>query len=81
MEHKLPGLSSMPSAPIIIPTGAGDCFDFGAYGTHWKINGPQSGGRFAIVHHPLTPRMLVAPLHRHHREDEYSYVLTGTFGA
>lgn len=24
---------------------------------------------------------LAAPLHRHHREDEYSYVLTGTLGA
>jgi len=78
MEDKLPGLSSLPLAPLIIPMGAGDNFNFGAYGTHWKINGSQTGGRFAIVHHPLTPHMLAAPLHRHHREDEYSYVLAGT---
>ena len=34
-----------------------------------------------MVHHPIAPRSLVAPLHRHHREDEYSYVLTGKLGA
>jgi len=28
-----------------------------------------------------TPRTLAAPLHRHHREDEHSYVLTGILGA
>ena len=70
-----------PSAPLLIPPGAGDQFDFGAYATHWKIDGSQTGGRFAVVHHPLMPHTLGAPLHRHHREDEYSYVLTGTFGA
>lgn len=29
----------------------------------------------------MAPRALAAPLHRHHREDEYSYVLRGTLGA
>ena len=37
--------------------------------------------RFSVVHHPLAPHALAAPLHRHSREDEYSYVLTGTLGA
>ena len=72
---------SLSSAPLLIPPGAGDQFDFGAYATHSKIDGSQTGGRFAVVHHPLMPHTLGAPLHRHHREDEYSYVLTGTFGA
>ncbi|WP_221934804.1 cupin domain-containing protein [Georgenia yuyongxinii] len=36
---------------------------------------------FALVEHPLPPRALAAPLHRHTREDEYSYVLTGRMGA
>ncbi len=76
----MPGPSS-PSTPTVIQMNAGEKFDFGAYETHWKIDGSQTGGRFAIVHHPLKPRMLAAPLHRHHREDEYSYVLAGTFGA
>jgi mannose-6-phosphate isomerase-like protein (cupin superfamily) len=70
-----------PTGPLLIPFGAGDKFQFGGFGTHWKIDGAQTGGRFSVVHHPLAPRTLAAPLHRHHREDEYSYVLTGTFGA
>ena len=53
---------------------------FGAFGVHWKIDSADSGGRFSVVHHPIAPRSLVAPLHRHHREDEYSYVLTGKLG-
>jgi mannose-6-phosphate isomerase-like protein (cupin superfamily) len=40
-----------------------------------------SGGGFALVEHLLAPRRLAAPLHRHSREDEYSYVLEGRVGA
>src|SRR5215471_21519608 len=29
----------------------------------------------------MQPRALAAPMHRHHREDEYSFVLEGTIGA
>ena len=43
----------------------------------WKIEGADTGERFSVVHHPLAPRGLVAPLHRHTREDEYSYVIRG----
>jgi mannose-6-phosphate isomerase-like protein (cupin superfamily) len=45
------------------------------------IEAKDSGGGFALVEHRLGPRMLVAPLHRHTREDEYSYVLEGRVGA
>ena len=39
-------------------------------------------GELARVVIPMTtPRALAAPLHRHHREDEYSYVLMGKLGA
>ncbi len=69
------------SAPITILHAEGDRFAIGGFGVHWKIDGPSSDGRFAVVHHPLGPRALAAPLHRHHREDEYSYVLTGKLGA
>ena len=34
-----------------------------------------------MVEHPMSPRALGAPLHRHSREDEYSYVLEGRVGA
>jgi mannose-6-phosphate isomerase-like protein (cupin superfamily) len=69
------------SVRSLIPATAGEKVFTGRLGTHWKIDGPQTGGRFSVVHHQLPPRTLAAPLHRHHREDEYSHVLTGTFGA
>lgn len=67
--------------PISIGHEAGEFFDFGGLGVRWKIDGAASGGRFSIVHHPLAPRALAAPLHLHHNEDEYSYVLKGQLGA
>jgi hypothetical protein len=36
------------------------------------IDGTESGGGFALVEHPMEPRALAAPMHRHSREDEYS---------
>jgi uncharacterized cupin superfamily protein len=45
------------------------------------IWGEESGGGFSLVEHPIPPRHLAAPLHRHSREDEYSYVLEGRLGA
>jgi mannose-6-phosphate isomerase-like protein (cupin superfamily) len=76
------GLSAPPrSLAVTIPPAAGERFDIGGFGIHWKIDGHHSGKRFSVVHHPLAPRVLAAPLHRHHREDEYSYVVTGTLGA
>jgi mannose-6-phosphate isomerase-like protein (cupin superfamily) len=64
-----------------IPAGAGDLFDFGGFGVQWKIDGTDTGQRFSVVHHPMAPHALAAPLHYHHNEDEYSYVITGTLGA
>jgi mannose-6-phosphate isomerase-like protein (cupin superfamily) len=45
------------------------------------IPGADSAGSFSLVEHPLHPRALAAPLHRHSREDEYSYILKGRVGA
>jgi mannose-6-phosphate isomerase-like protein (cupin superfamily) len=56
-------------------------FDFGGLGVIWKIDADETGRRFSVVHHPIAPRALAAPLHYHHNEDEYSYVLRGTLGA
>ena len=52
-------------------------------GTHDRFIVPaeESGGGFSLVEHRLAPRRLAAPLHRHSREDEYSYVLEGRVGA
>ena len=45
------------------------------------IDGGDAGGRLSLVEHPMSPRALAAPLHRHTLEDEYSYVLEGKMGA
>jgi len=53
----------------------------GSIGVRFMVDGAESGGGFSLVEHPMSPRALAAPLHRHLREDEYSYVLEGRVGA
>lgn len=53
----------------------------GSIGVRFMIDGDEAGGGFSLVEHPMGPRTLAAPLHRHNREDEYSYVLEGRMGA
>ena len=53
----------------------------GGLGVRFMVSGDESGGRFSLVEHPLAPRALAAPMHRHTREDEYSFIVTGRVGA
>jgi quercetin dioxygenase-like cupin family protein len=53
----------------------------GSIGVRFMIDGSEAGERFSLVEHPMSARALAAPLHRHTREDEYSYVLEGKLGA
>ena len=53
----------------------------GSIGVRFLIDGAEAGERFAFLEHPMSPRALAAPLHRHSREDEYSFVLEGRMGA
>jgi mannose-6-phosphate isomerase-like protein (cupin superfamily) len=53
----------------------------GSIGVRFMIDGDEAGGDFSLVEHPMSARALAAPLHRHTREDEYSYVLEGRMGA
>ena len=66
---------------VTIPAEGSEQVQLGGLGIVWKIEGAEADGRFSVVHHPLEPRALAAPLHRHTREDEYSYVLEGKLGA
>ncbi|MFO8175826.1 MAG: cupin domain-containing protein [Gemmatimonadota bacterium] len=66
---------------MALPEPSEEVFDFGGLGVEWKIDGWETGWRFTVVHHPIAARALAAPLHRHHNEDEYSYVLSGRLGA
>ena len=53
----------------------------GSMGVRFMLGGAQTAGGFSLVEHPIPPLALAAPLHRHSREDEYSFVLEGRMGA
>jgi len=53
----------------------------GSVGVRFMIDGDEAGDRFSVVEHQMSARALAAPVHRHSREDEYSYVLQGSIGA
>ncbi|MFC4170541.1 cupin domain-containing protein [Microvirga sp. GCM10011540] len=53
----------------------------GSIGVRFMVDGQEAGQRFSMVEHPMSARALAAPLHRHLREDEYSFVLEGQVGA
>ena len=53
----------------------------GSIGVRFMIDGVDTDQGFSLVEHPMPPRALAAPLHRHTREDEYSFVLEGRMGA
>jgi len=53
----------------------------GSIGVRFMIDGDEAGGDFSLVEHPMAPRALAAPVHRHTREDEYSFVVEGRMGA
>ena len=69
------------AAKVVGPSDGGLGF-LGSIGVRWMIDGDEAPARgFSLVEHPMSPRALAAPLHRHSREDEYSYVLEGRMGA
>lgn len=68
-------------APKVLGPRDGVAGFLGSIGVRFMINGNESGGGFSLIEHPMAPRALAAPLHRHAREDEYSFVLEGEVGA
>ena len=64
------------SAKIVGPQ-AGKAGHLGGIGVRFMAWAAETGGGFSLVEHPMEPRALAAPLHRHTHEDEYSYVLEG----
>ena len=68
------------SARVLSPADGKAGF-LGSIGVRFMVGGDRTGGGFSLVEHPMSARALAAPLHRHLREDEYSYVLEGRMGA
>jgi quercetin dioxygenase-like cupin family protein len=65
---------------FILPPDGGRLVWLGGLGVRFMLDGYETGGRFALVEHPLKPRALGSPLHTHTQEDEYSFVLEGQVG-
>jgi mannose-6-phosphate isomerase-like protein (cupin superfamily) len=69
------------ATPKIVGPKDGKAGWLGSIGARLIIPGVDTDSAFSLVEHPLPPRALAAPLHRHNREDEYSFVLEGRLGA
>ena len=69
------------TTPTVIGLRDGKAGVLGSIGVRFLIDGGDSGGGFSLVEHPMSPRALGAPMHRHAHEDEYSYVTEGRVGA
>ena len=67
--------------PRVLGPSDGHLAILGGTNARFIIEGEDAGKRFSLVEHPMQPRALAAPMHRHHREDEYSFVLEGSIGA
>ena len=67
--------------PRIIGPAGGKAVDLGSIGARFMAWTEETGGGFSLVEHPMPPRHLAAPVHKHSREDEYSFVLEGRMGA
>ena len=67
--------------PRVIGPNDGKAVELRALGVRFMAWAEETGGGFSLVEHPIDPRALCAPLHRHSREDEYSFVLEGRMGA
>jgi len=65
----------------IVGPGDGKLGFIGTIGVRWMIRGEDTDRHFSLIEHPMSAKALAAPLHRHTREDEYSYVLEGRMGA
>jgi quercetin dioxygenase-like cupin family protein len=64
----------------VLPAGSGRVLLDGPLGATLLAGREQTGGRVALVEHPLAPRTLGSPVHTHRHEDEWTYVVAGHVG-
>lgn len=73
-------MSHRSTGPQVLRSGEGDVTGDPGNLDRYLLESAASDGRLAVVEHILEPRVLAAPVHRHSREDEYSFVIDGTLG-
>lgn len=75
-------IPTMAVEPRVLRPGEGDVLGHAHVCTdRFMIEGSDTGGRFALVEHTIAPGALAAPMHKHSGEDEFTFVLEGTFAA
>ena len=75
-------MDTTTTGPRIVGPNDGRLADLGSIAARMMIWTEETAdGAFSLVEHPMPPRRLAAPVHKHSREDEYSYVLEGRMGA
>ncbi|CAN5836378.1 hypothetical protein BH23ACT5_BH23ACT5_14500 [soil metagenome] len=67
--------------PLLIRPDGGEIMGTEGRQDRFLIDSGATEGRFSLVEHTLGPRVLAAPMHKHTREDEYTFVLEGRVGA
>ena len=65
----------------VLRAGEGDVSPPAGCRDRFMIDGGETDQRFALVQHLFEPHAIAAPVHRHHLEDEYTFVQTGRIGA
>ena len=68
-------METLPNTEVNVKVG--DSVFFRSLGTIYKVLTDTVNGTVGIVEHTLQPNSLGAPMHKHTREDEISYVLEG----
>src|SRR5215210_6208185 len=81
VQPKEDAVSTTATGPKIVGPADGKSVFLGSIGARMMTWTEETEGRFSLVEHPMPPRRLAAPIHKHSREDEYSYVLEGRMGA
>ena len=74
-------MSTTATGPKIVGPADGKSVFLGSIGARMMTWTEETEDRFSLVEHPMPPRRLAAPIHKHSREDEYSFVLEGRMGA
>lgn len=71
--------ATAPTNQVLGPD-QGESVYFMGLGVRFMIDAETARDGFSMIEHPIDPKSLAAPLHRHENEDEYSYVLEGRVG-
>jgi quercetin dioxygenase-like cupin family protein len=74
-------MSENSTVRVLAAADGGLVPSLGHVANRFMIDGADTGGRVAVLQHHFEPKALAAPMHIHHDEDEYTYVLSGRIGA